>query len=380
MLIKKWSGNDTSKISLADKDFDALYIFCRQHRYIYVFGEGKIGTGIKQYLHNAHIPFAGFVTSKGLPAFRKRYAKGREGIIIGVADKYLQEVLPLLAEYLGNNDAFLLTSEKREFLGKHFSFDYVREKFHLNVFVTNSCDLHCRSCSTFAPICKTDHYSLDRFSFDIKKFASLSAPINVLKFTGGEPFLHPNAFDFFSRARETYPNTRMECYTNGLSLLRFNNAQLERLSELKIELTITVYPLPDLNFEFVYDRLNACSVEYNVIEKDEQKVFSKRPLNFDCNIPEYMFINCPRCKFYSLFIHSGRLYKCTYVIGSKYFNEHFKTNLKVRENDFLDLNRVESREQLFDFLVNRIPFCGYCEPISELVPWGLSEGKIEEWS
>lgn len=378
--IKTWLGNDTSQASLADDEFDALYHFCCRHSEVYIFGEGKIGTGLKKYLCNAEIAFAGFITSASLPTFRKQYVKSDTGIIVGISDTYIQEVLPLLSDFIGNHDVFFLTSKNREFLGNHFSFDYVRTKFHLNVFVTNACNLHCRSCSTFAPICKVDHYSYEQFALDIAKFASLNTSINVLKFTGGEPFMHPHLLRFFSKAREVYPEIRIECYTNGLLLQKLNDNQMETLSKLKIDLTITEYPLPNLDNSSTYNMLNKHAVGYNVIEKGEQKYFSKRPLNFNNDVPTYQFINCPRYKFYSLFLNNGRLYKCTYAITSKYFNEHFKSNLMLCENDYLNLHSMENHEQLFAFLVNRIPFCGYCEPISELVPWGFSECKIEEWS
>ncbi|MDR1320547.1 MAG: radical SAM protein [Gracilibacteraceae bacterium] len=380
MLINKWSGNTTSQVSLADDEFGKLYNFCCCHKRIYVFGDGKIGTGLKQYLINTELPFVGCITSSNLSVFRAQYVKGDVGIIIGVGDKYIQGILPSLSGFIGNRDVFFLTSEKREFLGKHFAFDYVREKFHLNVFVTNVCNLHCRSCSTFAPICKADNYSYEQFALDIVKFESLATPINVLKFTGGEPFLHPSIFGFFSKAREVYPEIRIECYTNGLLLSKLSDSQKKILNAMKIELTITEYPLTNLDLSAIYNVLDKHAVSYNVIEKGKQKYFSKRPLNFDNAVPKHLFINCPRYKYYSLFLNNGKLYKCTYAIAAKYFNEYFKTNLSLDDSDFLILNDVENQTQLFTFLVNRIPFCGYCEPISELVPWGLSERKLEEWS
>lgn len=380
MLINKWSGNDTSRISLADDDVNELYLFCNRHRETYVFGSGKIGNGIRQYLDNAGILFSGFITSTNLSEFNEKYKKGDTGIIIGVSDKYIQEILPSLAEYIGNNDVFFLPSQKRETFGKHFSFDYVREKFHLIVFATSVCNLHCRSCSTFAPISKQGHYPFEQFADDIVRFESLSAPINVLKFTGGEPFLHPQIFDFFSKAREVYPETKIECYTNGLLLSALTESQLKKLAELKIMITITEYPLPNVDHSSVYDLLAAHDVEFNIIEKEENKYFSKRPLKLDKSVPQHLFYNCPRYKYYSLFLNNGKLFKCTYAINAKNFNEYFKTELKLEPQDYLELSNIENQDQLYTFVVNRIPFCGYCEAITELVPWGLSERKIDEWT
>jgi hypothetical protein len=81
----------------------------------------------------------------------------------------------------------------------------------------------------------------------------------------------------------------------------------------------------------------------------------------------------------SLFLFKGYLYKCIYAFASEYVNRAFGKNLLLTGDDRLDIYKTTENE-IYGFCRTRIPFCGYCEPISELVPWGLSERRIEEWS
>jgi hypothetical protein len=53
--------------------------------------------------------------------------------------------------------------------------------------------------------------------------------------------------------------------------------------------------------------------------------------------------------------------------------------LLLEEGDFLDVYKI-NREDVYNFIISRKPFCGYCKPITEYVPWAISERKIEEWS
>lgn len=378
--LTRWSGNATSKISLYDKELDSLEEFARNHKRVHIFGAGKIGKGLGHYMKEAQIPFAGYVTSPDLASFKKEYVPGEWGIVLGVSDRYFPEILPLLG-FMDKKDICSLTSEKREEIGRIFSIDSVKEHFWINIFTTNQCNLNCKSCSSFAPVCPPDLYESEQFEKDISKLRGLKLErISVLKFTGGEPFLHPQIFRMFACARKYFPNTPIECYTNGLAVKGMEDDRLKELADLAITLVITEYPLKNLNLKSLYEKLDRNSVSYCVIYSEGQKYFSKRPLNFTKTTKPHLFSQCPRYKMCdSLFLFKGRLYKCIYVLASEYFNHAFGTELEVVDRDWLDLYQV-SPEEIYQYCITRLPYCGYCEPIEELVPWGLSEKKITEWT
>lgn len=383
MLIKRWPGNDTSKISLKDCALDKLFSFYLRHKNNYVFGDGKIGSALSHYLRQSNMTPSGMITSQTLDGFKDKYTKTEIGVIMGVSDKNLLEVMPKLLQVVDDDDIFILPTELRENIGEHFSLRWIEQNFWLNIFATNVCNLNCKSCSTFAPICKNqpDHYGVGQFREDLENFKTLGFnTINMVKFTGGEPFLHPQLFDLLACGRELYPDTVIECYTNGLKLANMKEDELKHLKDSGVNIVITEYPLSNLRLDSFYELADKIGLGYNIIGSEGIKFFSKRPLNFSKTTAKYQFANCPRYKMCdSLFLFKGKLYKCIYTFASSYVNKAFDKNLKVLDSDYLNVTDT-SKCEIFEFCRTRIPFCGYCEPISELIPWGLSENKIEEWS
>jgi organic radical activating enzyme len=382
MLIKKWSGNTTSDISLKNEVFDNLYEFYQNHNQNYIFGKGKIGTSLTHYLQQSDMPTE-YLTSDTINDFKTKYQQGKTGVIIGVGDSILQEILPLLETFVFEDDIFILSSDIRENIGEHFNLKTIEDNFWLNIFVTNQCNLNCKSCSSFAPICSESvyFYDVEKFRKDLTLFKNKCFnTLSILKFTGGEPFLHQNLLDLLSCGRELYPNTIIECYTNGLKLVNADLKTLKQLKELNIQLVITEYPLSNLNLKKFLNTANSIGLQYNIIEAGEDKYFSKRPLDFNKKTEKYQFINCPRYKMCnSLFLYNGSLYKCIYTFASEYVNKAFKKNLQISFSDYLNVSE-SNKQKVIEFCRTRIPFCGYCKPITELIPWGISERKIEEWS
>jgi len=383
--INSWLGNDQTNSSLRGNELNKFAGFCNSHETVYIFGAGKIGSAIRHYMEQSGLACAGFITSETIGELRKKYCKGESGIIIGVCDKFIPEVQPLLSEFISESDIFQLSSQCRELMGRQLSVEYTRDNFWINIFVTNKCNMACKSCSTFSPVmpfCKSDtDYELSAFEKDMFSLQKLNLPvIKNFKFTGGETLLHPQIFEMFSIVHSLFPQNNIECYTNGILLIKMNDPQLKALKDLGVTLTITEYPLERLDLARFYKTADEMGINYQIIGKGHQKKFFKRSLNFNKNTPKHHFFECLRyaaCN--SLFMYNGKLWKCIYSFNSKLLNEAFSTNFELVEGDYLDLYNTTPNE-IYNFAISRIPFCGYCKPITELIPWSLSERKIEEWT
>ncbi len=378
---KRWSGNTTTNISLYDGELDELMEFVRSHIKIFIFGKGKIGKALGHYCKQAGILVEGHITTSDWEQFIPQYKQTKIGILIGVSDENVPSVMNVLSTVVSESDIYTLTSNMRESMGNVFSKDVVEKNFWLNIYVTNHCNLNCRSCSAFAPICQPDYYDVNQFKQDIIQIKKLNLTnINVMKFTGAEALLHPQILALFKITREIFPQVDFECYTNGLVLVNMSNEDLQLLKELRVVLVITEYPLDKLNLTNVYKRLDKIGVIYNVIFSEGQKYFSKRPLNFEKNTPKYLFYNCPRYKMCdSLFLFNGRLYKCIYALSAGYVNQAFDKELEVQKGDYVDIYS-STADDVYQYAISRIPFCGYCSQIEETIPWGLSTKRIEEWT
>lgn len=379
--VKRWSGNDTTSISLYDNELDKLAEFVANHEKNYIYGEGKIGKALGHYFVQSGFDYEGFVTSENISSYASKIKKYKTGLIIGVSDRYIPEILPIIQKHFTEKDVFFLSSDKREHMGNLFSIDNARDKFWINIFTNTQCNLNCKSCSTFAPICAEDKYELEEFEKDLKQIKTLKIPnINYLNFTGGEPFLHPQLLELFACAREIFPEIPINCYTNGLRLNAVTDEYLQCIKDLRVTLIITEYPVRGLDLSKGYGRLESLGVTYNVIYSEGQKYFSKRPLNEKKDTPRHKFYYCPRYKMCdSLFLYKGHMYKCIYAFTNEYFNQTFGTEFKREKGDDLDIYNIKA-DDIYTYLISRIPYCSYCSPIEELVPWELSEKKIEEWT
>ena len=379
--IKRWSGNATTEISLYDNELDQLVEFVNAHGEIYIYGKGRIGTALGHYCKQAGIHIDGYIISEEWETFKKKYNPYKTVIVMGVGDSSMEEIRAIIDPVVKLEDIFTLSSHKRESMGNVFSKKEIEEKFWINIYVTNHCNLNCASCSAFAPICKPDYYDVEQFQKDLKQIKKLQLThITAFKFTGAEALLHPNIFEMFKIARREIKDGWVECYTNGIILLKMKDEQLQLIKGYNVTLVITEYPVEIINYEHVYKRLKDLGVKYEVIYSDGTKYFSQRPLNFDKSTAKHLFYYCPRYKMCnSLFLFNGRLYKCIYALSATYFNEAFATELEVMPQDYLDIYKI-SKEEVYQYCINRIPFCGYCSPIEKKVEWRLSERKIQEWT
>ncbi len=378
----RWSGNDTSKYSLFTGEFEEIVEFAEKYSKLYLFGNGRIGSAMKKFLEDSGYPDVEILTSADFDCIKELGKPEQAGLIVGLSDQYFPEVMGEIREAFPNERICIPSALAREEIGDIFSESLNEEKFWINIYVTNKCNLGCKSCSAFAPICKTpDFYELEQFKKDIAQIKKLDfRKIRAFEFTGAEAMLHPDILEMLSYARELFPDLKFQLYSNGLFIEHCDEFVLRKLAELKVVLTVTEYPIPNLDLSKAYQRLDECGVQYYVIFADGQKYFSKRPLNFTKDTPKHKFIYCPRYKtFRSLFLNRGRLYKCIYCISANYVNEAFDQNLEVFPEDYVDIYNA-TKEDVYRYATRRIPFCGYCSPIEEMVPWGLSERKIEEWT
>lgn len=378
--LKRWSGNDTTDISLRDNEFQDIIFFARKFSKVYLFGNGHIGKAMEKYLQDSGIMIRDILTSDNIGKVSEEEAE-KYGVIIGVGDIVLSEILSVVKKYFRNEKIYIPKLEVRENIGNILGEETWKEQFWLNIYVTNKCNLGCKSCSAFAPICKPDFYEIELFRKDIDRVAKIGLNvIHELKFTGAEAMLHPDILEMLSYTRNMFPNIKIQVYTNGLFIRNYEDEKLKKLSELNIILVITEYPLPNLCLKYSYDRLNKFGISYFVIYAEEQKYFSKRPLRFEKDVSLERYIECPRYKMCkSLFLFRGRLYKCIYAISAPYVNDAFGKNLEVKKADYVDIYNTDANE-IYRYATRRIPFCSYCSPIEERVPWGLSERKIEEWA
>lgn len=379
--ITQWSGDKHAEDFLSDETNSQLISFCRIYKSVYVFGAGKIGNGFKCYLEQSGIVVTGFITSDIFEEWVKNYEQGQVGVVIGVSDKFLVEIMPLLERFVLSKDIFLANCEYRERIGQQFSIQHIKDNFRVHVYLASHCNISCKGCRSFSPINRPEFYTYEEYEKDIHQLLKLDLHLNYVCFTGGEPLLNPDLFQIFRITRLLYPSITIRCFTNGVLLAKFTTEQLKKLIEFNVEMVITKYPIKGLNLANFYQKADELGVKYNVIYFGEKKIFSTPKIDFQKNTELYDFYNCFCYKRSTgLQMYRGKLYQCVICLFQSFFNEHFKTNLAICEKDFIDIYNTNS-EEIYKYKITRIPFCDYCNNMNKsLFEWGISKKKIEEWT
>jgi organic radical activating enzyme len=375
--VREWSGDAHSGDFLTDNRNKELIAFCDKYELIYIFGAGKIGSGMKSYLNQSGIQNCRFVTSDTIAELKSNYIASRVGIVLSVNDKHLEEIVPSLDAFVSSGDIIVMPIDYRENIGNQFSKENIKQNFRIHVYLTSHCNLNCKGCRSFSPINRPDYYRYDEYYKDIEQMKSLGVHLNFVNFTGGEPFLNPDLFDILKVTRATFPGAIIQVFTNGTLLKNISDKDMKLLIELDVTTVITEYPVVKLDYRNIFKE----GQKYSVIYSDSKKIFSTPKIALTKEAPKYDFYSCFCYKRSTgLQMWQGKLYQCVIRLFAPYFNEYFGTNLELSDDDYIDIYNT-SAEEIYNYKVTRIPFCDYCDSTQKsLFEWDISEKKIQEWT
>ncbi len=303
-----------------------------------------------------------------------------------VTDKLLNKIIYKVADYeldsleqLGRIERKLEEHENRmlRFVPKP-----CLEYMVLNIL--DHCNLRCKGCDHFACVAdpylvpyETIHRDLDRLS---KIFHG--DYIMQIAVMGGEPLLHPDLLKILADVRKHFPHTIIRLTTNGLLLLNQNDEFWRVCRENNVTIVNTKYPI-NLKFDKMKEKADEESVKFqffegtgdHLVKKSFKKIIN---LNGNSN-PTESFANC-HISNYGNFLMEGKFYGCPFSCQSyRIFNKKFNQNLRMTENDFLDIYKVEDMKEFFDFAARPKYYCRYCTGISPFFDWTRSKKEISEW-
>jgi hypothetical protein len=270
-----------------------------------------------------------------------------------------------------------------------------RKSLRFEVHLCEHCNLNCKGCSHFSPLAEKQFLDPGIFERDIKRLSVLSnrqaEEINLL---GGEPLLHPELLAIQNIARRYFDQpVRIRLITNGLLLARKKEDFWRNCRDNGISVEISGYPvainikkIADLAEHFgvrvILRRIGAAANGGGGEGSDTKEIerWFKRPLDLSGtqNIDE-MYAHClngNQC----LWLENGKMATCGLPSWIRHFNRYFGVNLQVSDDDFVDIFKVESIEELLAKLARPIPFCRYCR-YAESVPakWEVSKKEMSEW-
>jgi MoaA/NifB/PqqE/SkfB family radical SAM enzyme len=249
--------------------------------------------------------------------------------------------------------------------------------------VVDHCNLNCKYCSHVCPLVSEKFLSLEDFRKDLERMSELSnkniANIGIL---GGEPLLHPELPKIFEIARTNFPKAKITVTTNGLLLLSQKDIFWNAINEHNITLAATRYPIK-LDWAAIEKRAKSFGIEidYQGLQYGVKTMFYT-PFDLSgSQEPTITYLKCGGGNGRCSALRNGKFFTCSIPSTIHYFNEYFKQNLEVVPQDYIDIYKVKSIEEILDFLARPIPFCRYCNVDARTYKnkWEVSKKEISEW-
>ncbi|MDR1321132.1 MAG: radical SAM protein [Gracilibacteraceae bacterium] len=348
---------------------------------LYIYGTAKRQQMIRKFLGVCGLPFGGFVTSATM---NDDVLNSESAVILGLTDRYYNEVYPLLLRKGVKNVIFLTEYAKNEIFYKLRPRE--RENLDIEVNITDHCNLNCQMCDHYSQLAEPEFLSLEEFERDIKRIADLTdKKLHSLALLGGEPLLHPQASEFPRLAREYLPHTRIVFHTNGLLLMRPNRSEIwSTCRDYNIVLRITEYPIK-FDVDTIADMADKYNVSLSVFNSVDNKIHSdnktsyRYPFDIEKSQPNWSAIACHQFNLCTVLRH-GNLYPCPTSAYIGIFNRRFGCSLEHSADDSIDIYEARSFADIKDFLSVPKPFCQYCAVRKRsLLPWARSKKTIDEY-
>ena len=253
-------------------------------------------------------------------------------------------------------------------------------KFQINI--TDHCNLNCKGCTAFSPLAKEKFLDLNVFERDCSRISELTkGRIELVDLLGGEPLLHPDIIKITEISRRYFTTGDINIITNGILLTKMPLDFWQKCNEYKVNIIISGYPVK-LNFSEINKMAQSNNVKLSIRGNPSgKKIWNKVP--FDLQGTQNIVKNFKKCfgANFCICLDNGKLATCPMPLLIPVFNDYFKQNIPVTENDFIDIYKVNTIDDILDFLCKPIPICAYCnlENVEYGINWDSSKKEITEW-
>ena len=260
------------------------------------------------------------------------------------------------------------------------------------VLLVDHCNHNCAYCNHWSNIAPKHFYDYDNLIKDLERLSYLYDGKCAIKFMGGEPTLYPNLKEILKKSSKLF-KYETQFLTNGIVLL--NNIKEEDYSlfevckENNVYVEITKYP--DIDYTPLEDTLKNFSIrmgysfnfDTNIIERSTMQVHG---VNINGN-PEWKnrHLVCGNSNM-TINMKDGKIYACPFKACLNIFIKYFglEDKMKVTEEDYIDIYKVESSKEIAKFLTKGTPACQYCTGDTmffspENHPWRKTLKSITEW-
>jgi MoaA/NifB/PqqE/SkfB family radical SAM enzyme len=257
-----------------------------------------------------------------------------------------------------------------------------RKVLRFQVMLCEHCNLNCKGCLLFSPI-STEKY-LDPVSYekDCERLSTLTGGIiENIELLGGEPLLHPEIIKILEITRKNFTGP-VNILTNGLKLASMGSEFWAACQKNAITIAITGYPI-----KIDHEKIEQTAAEYNIpleIRGFEQRTAIWRKIPYDLQGKQNAYDNFLSCvpSNFCIMLKDGKISTCGQAFMAIRFNEYFNKNMEIVKENFIDIYKASSLDEILEFVRHPIPFCRYCgiKKGKHGIKWEISKKEITEWT
>jgi MoaA/NifB/PqqE/SkfB family radical SAM enzyme len=276
-----------------------------------------------------------------------------------------------------------------------------RGSLRFDVHIADHCNINCKGCEHFSPLAPKHFVDIEKYENDCMRLAKLSGAndcgggggISEITLLGGEPLLNPQITDVIKISRSYFPAAAINIVTNGLPIKDQTKEFWDCCRTNDICIKISVYPVCiDYSFLIETAKKYGVQIQFRGNVKLVSKNWKELPIEYMTENwrqipidlegrqnPKKSNALCYASNFCFQLVE-GKLYKCWRTAYAKDFNCYFNKQLEVTEDDYIDIYKAASIDEILEKLRKPAPFCRYCKMDgTKVIDWGKSRREISEW-
>jgi MoaA/NifB/PqqE/SkfB family radical SAM enzyme len=258
------------------------------------------------------------------------------------------------------------------------------EEMDVQIHAACHCNLNCKGCNAFSPVIEKSIADTDVTIKDLARLSELTGGVlSSLTVSGGEPLLNPELPEIIKSAREYFPGQKLQIITNGSLLERAPESFWESCRNNDAAISLTFYPVK-INIEKIKEIADSHSV--HLIYQDDTDVREKTmyytPLDSDGKQSlKESYMLCFMAN-YCMVLENGKMFTCPVIAHIGHFNKFFNRNFNDSNQDYIDIYKAQSIDEIADFMCKPMPFCRYCDKKARVsgLAWQTSKREISEWT
>lgn len=348
----------------------------------YIYGANAYGEKAKRIIESIYgKTVKGFLDSyktglfKGLRITSIEDVDEGDNIIIAVQkpgsaveiDKLLRNRMGMHIFWYGNLDGKLEqinSFEEDECLNTLYWQDGVLP--HLEVHVSDKCNLNCKGCTHFSPLFHEVGDDYEQQIGALHTIKQLGLNIGRLDILGGEPFLNRDIKRYIEGIRELFPHSYIDVFSNGLLIPTLPPELFTVMRENGVSVSITEYQPTHRMHKQIVEKLEINKMRYRIIEVDKRQHFNL-PLALKKNSTYPKLCISDGC--YT--IRNRSIARCPTLMYVDRINEVFDVQLPTE--GIYPLESIHDKNELLMLMKKRVPLCDHC--IEKDIVWDTCNGK-----